>query len=201
MRTIFTTTQAAKVCQVAPRTVTRWFGNGLLPGSYTVPSTLAAKENGRSGDRRIPREVLEQLMKLNGIPSAWLDRSEATDKLLLVGCSPSFTSMLSGLLPSTGYKIAAATSTLEAGMQTIDLAPDCVVIDFDLGCDRAMHITETLRTHHEYADVMIVALVESNSAVAGQDRSRFTDIWKKPFDVELFATRVSRMIGEAKHHS
>ena len=48
MRTIFTTGQVAKICKVAPRTVSKWFDSGRLRG-YRIPG---------SQDRRIPREHL-----------------------------------------------------------------------------------------------------------------------------------------------
>ena len=58
MRTIFTTGQVAKICKVAPRTVSKWFDSGRLRG-YRIPG---------SQDRRIPREhpirfELEQVLR------------------------------------------------------------------------------------------------------------------------------------------
>ena len=43
---VFTTGQVAKICKVAPRTVSKWFDSGRLRG-YRIPG---------SQDRRIPRE-------------------------------------------------------------------------------------------------------------------------------------------------
>jgi excisionase family DNA binding protein len=43
---VFTTGQVAKICKVAPRTVSKWFDSGRLKG-YRIPG---------SQDRRIPRE-------------------------------------------------------------------------------------------------------------------------------------------------
>ena len=45
---VFTTGQVAKICKVAPRTVSKWFDSGRLKG-YRIPG---------SQDRRIPREYL-----------------------------------------------------------------------------------------------------------------------------------------------
>ena len=42
---VFTTGQVAKICKVAPRTVSKWFDSGRLKG-YRIPG---------SQDRRIPR--------------------------------------------------------------------------------------------------------------------------------------------------
>jgi excisionase family DNA binding protein len=51
MKKVFTTGQVAKICKVAPRTVSKWFDSGRLRG-YRIPG---------SQDRRIPREQLPPL--------------------------------------------------------------------------------------------------------------------------------------------
>ena len=48
---VFTTGQVAKICKVAPRTVSKWFDSGRLKG-YRIPG---------SQDRRIPREYPHQV--------------------------------------------------------------------------------------------------------------------------------------------
>lgn len=54
----FTTGQVAKICKVAPRTVSKWFDSGLLRG-YRIPG---------SQDRRIPRDELKRFLKEQGMP-------------------------------------------------------------------------------------------------------------------------------------
>src|SRR5947209_14833978 len=53
---VFTTGQVAKICKVAPRTVSKWFDSGQLKG-YRIPG---------SRDRRIPREDLIRFLEENG---------------------------------------------------------------------------------------------------------------------------------------
>ena len=55
MKKVFTTGQVAKICKVAPRTVSKWFDSGRLRG-YRIPGSL---------DRRIPREQLVRFLKAN----------------------------------------------------------------------------------------------------------------------------------------
>ena len=64
MKTIFTTGQVAKICKVAPRTVSKWFDSGRLRG-YRIPG---------SQDRRIPREHLIRFLKEHGMPLGELDQ-------------------------------------------------------------------------------------------------------------------------------
>jgi len=55
---VFTTGQIAKICEVAPRTVGKWFDSGELKG-FRIPY---------SQDRRIPGNNLETFLKKNGMP-------------------------------------------------------------------------------------------------------------------------------------
>lgn len=55
---MFTTGQVAKICKVAPRTVTKWIDAGRLKG-YRIPG---------SNDRRVPREHLVEFMRDHGMP-------------------------------------------------------------------------------------------------------------------------------------
>ncbi len=71
---VFTTGQVAKICKVAPRTVSKWFDSGRLKG-YRIPG---------SQDRRIPREYLIKFLKEHGMPLGDLE-DEAMAKVLLVG--------------------------------------------------------------------------------------------------------------------
>lgn len=57
-RDILTTGQVSKICNVAPRTVCRWFDSGKLRG-YRIPG---------SKDRRIPLSGLMRFMKAHNMP-------------------------------------------------------------------------------------------------------------------------------------
>ena len=74
MKKVFTTGQVAKICKVAPRTVSKWFDSGRLKG-YRIPG---------SQDRRIPREYLIRFLKEHGMPLGDLE-DEAMAKVLVVG--------------------------------------------------------------------------------------------------------------------
>ena len=70
---VFTTGQVAKICKVAPRTVSKWFDSGRLSG-YRIPG---------SQDRRIPRDSLIKFLKEHGMPLGDLE-DEALAKVLIV---------------------------------------------------------------------------------------------------------------------
>ncbi len=66
---VLTTGQAARLCNVAPQTVSKWLDTGLLDG-YRIPG---------GKHRRIPIRSLDQFMRQHGLPlaalEAWRGRS------------------------------------------------------------------------------------------------------------------------------
>src|SRR5688500_19637885 len=58
VKDVLTTGEVAKICSVAPRTVSKWFDSGALHG-YRIPG---------SKDRRIPLNQLIRFMKQHGMP-------------------------------------------------------------------------------------------------------------------------------------
>src|SRR5947199_7093143 len=58
VKDVLTTGEVAKICNVAPRTVSKWFDSGALHG-YRIPG---------SKDRRIPLTQLIRFMKQHGNP-------------------------------------------------------------------------------------------------------------------------------------
>jgi excisionase family DNA binding protein len=181
MRTIFTTGQVARICKVAPRTVSKWFDSGRLRG-YRIPG---------SQDRRIPREHLIRFLKEHGMPLGELE-DEAMGKLLLVGIDGAVKSSLLSALPNDEFKTEVAGSGFEAGIQAESLHPDCVVIDFGMGRNEALMIAQNLRKNADYADTVLIALLSDEDNAAGFDRSFFNETFRKPFDSALLAERIGQ---------
>ncbi len=65
-KTVFTTGEVARICHVAPRTVSKWFDSGQLRG-YRIPG---------SRDRRIPLAELMRFMKAHGMPTDALNSGQ-----------------------------------------------------------------------------------------------------------------------------
>ena len=139
---VFTTGQVAKICKVAPRTVSKWFDSGRLKG-YRIPG---------SQDRRIPREYLIKFLKEHGMPLGDLE-DEAMAKVLLVGQDQVLIENLKKHLPlERSFKIQIAASGFEAGIQAESFHPDCIVVDYSIGRIDAQQICQNLRRNTEYAD-------------------------------------------------
>ncbi len=187
MRTIFTTGQVAKICKVAPRTVSKWFDSGRLRG-YRIPG---------SQDRRIPREHLIRFLKEHGMPLGELE-DEAMGKILLVGADGNVRANLNELMGKDDFKIEVAASGFEAGIQAESLHPDCVVIDFAMGRQEALMIAQNLRKNSEYSETVLIALLSDEDNASGFDRSMFNETFRKPFDAALLAERVRTLVGRKK---
>ncbi|MFG0335231.1 MAG: helix-turn-helix domain-containing protein [Maioricimonas sp. JB049] len=187
MRTIFTTGQVAKICKVAPRTVSKWFDSGRLRG-YRIPG---------SQDRRIPREHLIRFLKEHGMPLGELE-DEAMGKILLVGVDTQVQNGLREILPAEDFKLELAQSGFEAGIQAESLHPDCVVVDFAMGRNEALMIAQNLRKNGDYTDTVLIALLSDEDTASGFDRTIFNETFRKPFDSALLGERVRTLVGRKK---
>jgi excisionase family DNA binding protein len=187
MKTIFTTGQVAKICKVAPRTVSKWFDSGRLRG-YRIPG---------SQDRRIPREHLIRFLKEHGMPLGELE-DEAVGKILIVGAEGLIRNGLKDQMSADSFKLDFASSGFEAGIQAESLHPDCVVIDFIMGRNEAVMIAQNLRKNAEYTETVLIGLLSDEDNSSGFDRSIFTETFRKPFDTALLAERISTLVGRKK---
>ena len=187
MRTIFTTGQVAKICKVAPRTVSKWFDSGRLRG-YRIPG---------SQDRRIPREHLIRFLKEHGMPLGELE-DEAMGKLLVVGADSTTRAGLSEMLGDGEFKIETAASGFEAGIQAESLHPDCVVVDFAMGRGESLMIAANLKKNNAYTDTVLVGLLSDDDSASGFDRTIFNETFRKPFDAALLAERIKTLVGRKK---
>ncbi len=187
MKTIFTTGQVAKICKVAPRTVSKWFDSGRLRG-YRIPG---------SQDRRIPREHLIRFLKEHGMPLGELE-DEAMGKVLLVGADTKVRGDLDEVMSNDEFKIEVAASGFEAGIQAESLHPDCVVVDFVMGRDEALMIAQNLRRNNEYAETVLIGLLSDEDNASGFDRTLFNETFRKPFDAALLAERIRTLVNRKK---
>jgi two-component system, OmpR family, response regulator RpaA len=191
MKKVFTTGQVAKICKVAPRTVSKWFDSGRLRG-YRIPG---------SQDRRIPREQLIRFLKEHGMPLGELEEEE-WHKILVIGAENLFIDRMKELLPEDDdYKYEIANSGFEAGIQAESFHPDTIVIDLALGRSESIQITQNLRRNVAYEGTMIVGLASEDEAAPEKlTEYGFSEIFKKPFDIALLGERI-RTLAEQKREA
>ena len=142
---VFTTGQVAKICKVAPRTVSKWFDSGRLKG-YRIPG---------SQDRRIPREYLIKFLKEHGMPLGDLE-DEAMAKVLIVAQDQVLIENMKRELPvERAFRTTTAASGFEAGIQAESFHPDCIIVDFSIGQLEALQICQNLRRNSEFGETIL----------------------------------------------
>jgi excisionase family DNA binding protein len=188
MRKVFTTGQVAKICKVAPRTVSKWFDSGRLRG-YRIPG---------SQDRRIPREHLIRFLKEHGMPLGELEE-EGWHKILIIGAEKLFIDRVKELLPEDeDFKFELAASGFEAGIQAESFHPDTIIVDLAMGRSEGLQIAQNLRRNTQYEETLIIAMaLEDEASPEGLLNYGFNEVFKKPFDVALLSERINTLV-EAK---
>lgn len=172
---VLTTGEVAKICNVAPRTVSKWFDSGSLKG-YRIPG---------SRDRRIPASELMKFMRAHGIPLEGLN-SGRTRVLIVDGEREVVDTLERILTEQTSYDVRTATSAFKAGMECEKFKPHVLLLDLHLGGDAdSRAFADSVRKNEQLQFTKIVAM--SGKLTDGQAqglRSQGFDVFlKKPFQV------------------
>jgi len=185
---VFTIGQIAKICNVAPRTVSKWFDSGRLKG-YRIP--------GRQ-ERRIPRKQLIRFLKEHGMPLDELEEEE-WHKILLIGTEKLFNDRIKELLPEDQhFKFELADSGFQAGILASRFHPDTIIIDLGLGRGESIQIVSNLRKDEAFATTLIIGMASEDEAAPEQlTQYGFNDVFKKPFDIALLSEKI-KSIADAK---
>jgi two-component system, OmpR family, response regulator RpaA len=103
-QSIFTTGQIARICNVAPRTVSKWFDSGKLQG-YRIPG---------SQDRRVLKENLFKFMREYGLP---IDERllQEVPGLVLIDCQKALISEATRNADAFKFDLKVVEDTFTAG--------------------------------------------------------------------------------------
>jgi len=184
-KSVLTTGEVARLCHVAPRTVSKWFDQGKLRG-YRIPG---------SRDRRIPRAELVGFMRAFGMPMDALDAG--VRRVLLV--SPADLSDIREVLNQTGrYELRQAANSFDAGVQAQQFRPHVVVLDVAIGQPEACAICGNLRRGKNFAGVKVLAASADPRHTAEQFvRGGFDGLLRMPPAPNALAEAVTRVTGLA----
>ncbi len=182
---VFTTGEAAEVCQVSQQTIIRCFDAGRLQG-FRVPG---------SRFRRIPREELVRFMKDNNIP---LDRLESDKKrILVVDDDEQIVELFVDVLSRDGrFEVKTASTGYDAGMQSQQFRPDLMILDYMLPDVNGNIVCKTVRDNPAMAAMKIIIV----SGVVNQDeiddllQAGADDFVKKPFNIERLMARINELL-------
>lgn len=180
---VLTTGEVAKICNVAPRTVSKWFDSGQLKG-YRIPG---------SKDRRIPMSNLVQFMKDHNIPLDGVHSGKT--RVLVVDDEPEILEALEQVLAGqAGYDVRVAETGFEAGLECERFRPHVVLLDIHLGETDATDVAQVIRESEDHAVTRVIAM--SGKLTEGQSHSLrthgFDGFLKKPFQVRQVINEIDR---------
>ena len=115
---VLTTGQVAQLCNVAPRTVTKWFDSGQL-GGYRIPG---------SKDRRIPQSELIRFMKAHDIPTGELEKGKL--RILIIDSRTEYAQLFADQIRTQGsFEVQCSHNSFDAGLTALKFSPNVILID------------------------------------------------------------------------
>jgi len=150
-KNVLTTGEVAKICNVAPRTVSKWFDSGRLKG-YRIPG---------SKDRRIPISELARFMKAHNIPATALPVGRI--RVLLVDSSTAASKLVDNLQTKAEYDVRTVGTNFETGLTAQRFAPHVILISLSAQDINAEDICKAIRADEDLQTVKIIAMGEKLS--------------------------------------
>jgi len=151
-KNVLTTGDVAKICHVAPRTVSKWFDNGQLRG-YRIPG---------SKDRRIPVSELIRFMKVHNMPTS--DLAVGKIRVLIADSNTKTASALADVLRSDAeYEVQIVQSNFETGSFIQKFSPHVVLVSLMAERIDAAAICRGVKDNEDLRTIKIIALVNQLS--------------------------------------
>jgi len=185
MKELFTTGEAAEVCQVSQQTIIRCFDSGKVEG-FRVPG---------SKFRRIPRHNLIKFMKENNIPLDNIDSGRK--KVLIVDDDDEIVELIADVLIRDGrFEIETASSGYAAGMKTEQFKPDVILLDYMLPDVNGNVVCRTIKSNPNFEDtrIIIVSGVVKEEEIQDLLESGAEGFIKKPFNIVELTDKIAEVL-------
>jgi len=174
VKDVLTTGEVAKICNVAPRTVSKWFDSGALTG-YRIPG---------SKDRRIPLNQLIRFMKQHGMPLNGLMTGQT--RILIVDDEQDIVEVLEKVLEGErNYEVEVTKGGFAAGASAEKFRPHVILLDLHLKDVDGKEVAKFIKSNADLQLTKVIAMSGKLSedelkALAGNG---FDGYLKKPFHV------------------
>jgi excisionase family DNA binding protein len=185
-KAVYTTGEAAEVCNLSQQTIIRCFDNGQLDG-FRVPG---------SKFRRIPHDALIAFMEANKIPRDGLDSDEI--RVLVVDDDPEIIELFVDVLDSDGrFEVRTATTGYDAGIATEQFRPHIVVLDYMLPDINGNVVCQTIRSNDELAGtrILVISGMVNPSEIVSLKEAGANDFIKKPFHIDTVVEKIIELAG------
>lgn len=180
---VLTTGEVAKICNVAPRTVSKWFDSGSLKG-YRIPG---------SKDRRIPLNQLLRFMKEHGIPLNGLKTGRT--RVVIVDTDRDVVDVIEKILEAeAGHEVEVAAGMFHAGLLAERFRPHVMLVDIELQGLDPRSMVDQIRAS---ADLQLTKLIAMSSRLSeGEGQAMMHRGWdgflKKPFHLRQVLTVIEQ---------
>lgn len=174
MKDVLTTGEVAKICNVAPRTVSKWFDSGALHG-YRIPG---------SKDRRIPLNQLIRFMKQHGMPLNGL--MSGCSRILIVDGEHDIVEVLEKILEDEAkYEVEVAKGGFAAGVIAEKFRPHVILLDMHLGDVDGRELAKHVKANPDLQLTKVIAMSGklSDDDAKGLLANGFDGFLRKPFHV------------------
>jgi excisionase family DNA binding protein len=174
MKDVLTTGEVAKICSVAPRTVSKWFDSGALHG-YRIPG---------SKDRRIPLNQLIRFMKQHGMPLNGL--MTGSSRIMIVDDEQDIVEVLEKILEDEAkYEVEVARSGFAAGITAEKFRPHVMLLDMHLKDVDAPEVAKQVKKNPDLQLTKVIAMSGKFTEAEAQGllSSGFDGFLRKPFHV------------------
>jgi len=174
LKDVLTTGEVAKICNVAPRTVSKWFDSGALHG-YRIPG---------SKDRRIPLNQLIRFMKQHGMPLNGL--MTGCTRILIVDDEQDIVEVLEKILEDEAkYEVEVAKGGFSAGINAEKVRPHVILLDVHLTDIDAREVVKQVKDNPDLQLTKIIAMSGklTDEESKGLLATGFDGFLRKPFHV------------------
>ena len=175
VKDVLTTGEVAKICNVAPRTVSKWFDSGALHG-YRIPG---------SKDRRIPLNQLIRFMKQHGMPLNGL--MTGCTRILIVDDEQDIVEVLEKILEDEAkYEVEVAKGGFAAGVIAEKFRPHVILLDMHLSDIDGREVAKQVKNNPDLQLTKVIAMSGKimDEEAKGMSSQGFDGFLKKPFHVK-----------------
>jgi excisionase family DNA binding protein len=177
VKDVLTTGEVAKICNVAPRTVSKWFDSGALHG-YRIPG---------SKDRRIPLNQLIRFMKQHGMPLNGL--MTGCTRVMIVDDEQDIVEVLEKILEDEAkYEVEVAKGGFAAGVTAEKFRPHVILLDMNLRDIDGREVAKHVKSNPDLQLTKVIAMSgkmtdEEVKGLIGAANGGFDGFLRKPFHV------------------
>jgi excisionase family DNA binding protein len=182
---LYTTGEAAEICNLSQQTIIRCFDSGRLRG-FRIPG---------SKFRKIPRDSLLKFMKDNSIPMQNL--RSGRKRLLIVDDDAEIVEMMMDVLNRDGrFEVKTASTGYDAGIMTQRFRPDLILLDYMLPDVNGNIVCKTIRENPEFTNtrIIIISGVINQTEIDELLKSGAEAFMKKPFNITELIDKIAAVL-------